>query len=158
MIEWYLGPIENYLPQIKDLFKQNTNHKHADNYTKWTLFDQTKFSRIGFVSGKAIYYSAGIERPQYNGGIRIMSRHTRSLSYDFGDWRADLERGLDTLDQSTKYALALGYKDIWLSREESPKLFEYFVKNSNYNWNIEKEEIVYYKDVTGTQWVMRLKN
>ena len=55
-----------------------------------------------------------------------MSRHTRDRSYNFGGFKADLARGLETLDESTRYALKLGYKDIWVSREENPKLLEYF--------------------------------
>ena len=39
-------------------------------------------------------------------------------------------RGFETLDESTRYALKLGYKDIWVSREEKPKLLEYFPNES----------------------------
>ena len=43
---------------------------------------------MGYDNDKMIYYSAGMERPQYNGSIRIMSRHTRDREYDFGSSKA----------------------------------------------------------------------
>ena len=64
-----------------------------------------------------VYYSAAIEIPEYNGSIRIMSRHTRDRNYDFGGWKADLERGTKTLDLSAEKCLDMGYKNIWVSRE-----------------------------------------
>ena len=150
-MKWYIGPIDSHLDDIKEMFAKNNDHKHANNYLKWPLFQFTKFSRMAW-DPQLIYYSAGIERPEYNGSIRIMSRHTRDRNYDFGGWRADLIRGTDTLDQSTNYALELGYKDIWVSREESPNLFKAFQKMSKYNWNITYEQLHY----GGMQYVMRL--
>ena len=128
---WKLENISPYINDIKGLFEKNKDHKHYKNYIKKPLFEHTKFARMAW-DNDLIYYSAGIERPQYNGSIRIMSRHTRDRDYDFGGWRADLIRGTDTLDQSTNYALNLGYKDIWVSREESPNLFKAFQKMSKY--------------------------
>jgi hypothetical protein len=149
-MKWYLGPIEPHILDIKMLFSKNADHKHADNYLKWPLFQFTKFSRMAW-DPELIYYSAGIERPEYNGGIRIMSRHTRSRDYDFGGWTADLKRGVETLDYSTEYAMNSGYSDIWVSREESPNLFEHFAKHSKYNWTIKYERLSY----GGDQYVMR---
>ena len=148
---WKLENISPYINDIKCLFEKNKDHKHYKNYIENPLFDYTKFARMAWDS-QLIYYSAGIERPEYNGSIRIMSRHTRDRDYDFGGWRADLIRGTDTLDQSTDYALNLGYKDIWVSREESPNLFKAFQKMSKYNWNITYEQLHY----GGMQYVMRL--
>jgi len=152
-MKWYIGPIDSHLDDIKEMFAKNNDHKHANNYLKWPLFQFTKFSRMAW-DPQLIYYSAGIERPEYNGSIRIMSRHTRDRNYDFGGWRADLIRGTDTLDQSTNYALDLGYKDIWVSREESPELLYYFAKSSKHNWTVTKEDI----PRGGVQWVLRLEN
>ena len=151
---WKLSPIDPYIDDIKQLFNQNASHKHADNYIKWPLFEYTKFSRMGW-DPELVYYSAGIERPEYNGSIRIMSRHTRSRTYDFGGWAADLKRGLETLDTSVAYAMNLGYTDIWVSREESPNLFEHFAKNSKYDWAITKEQL---PNNAGEQFVMRKIN
>ena len=81
-----------------------------------------------------------------------MSRHTRDRNYDWGTMQDDLQRGNSTLGFSTKMALDMGYKDIWLSREENPKLLEWFQKHSFYNWNITQEEI----PLGGLQWVLRL--
>jgi hypothetical protein len=151
-MKWYLGPIEPHIEDIKTLFAQNADHKHADNYLKWPLFQFTKFSRMAW-DPELIYYSAGIERPEYNGSIRIMSRHTRSRDYDFGGWKADLTRGLETLDLSTEYALNLGYKNIWVSREEGPELLLYFSKNSKYNWTVNFESL---PNNVGNQWILRI--
>jgi hypothetical protein len=46
----------------------------------------------------------------------------------------------------------MGYKDIWVSREENPKLLEWFQEHSFYNWKITHEEIPF----GGMQWVLRL--
>lgn len=151
-MKWYLGPITPHLQDVKRLFSQNVDHKHADNYLKYPLFEYTKFARMAW-DPDLIYYSAGIERPEYNGSIRIMSRHTRCRNYNFGGWAADLTRGLTTLDASTSYAIDLGYTNIWVSREESPNLFEYFAKHSQYNWTIGKEHL---PNGAGEQWVLRL--
>ena len=151
-MKWYIGPIDPYIDDIKTLFAQNHNHKHADNYLKWPLFEYTKFARLAWDDGKLIYYSAGIERPEYDGSIRIMSRHTRCRNYDFGGWRADLNRGLQTLEESTKYAIELGYSEIWISREEGPELLYYFQKHSSYDWEVEQEML---PGETHVQWVMR---
>ena len=151
---WKLSPIDPYLADIKKLFAQNADHKHADNYIKWPLFEYTKFSRMAW-DPELIYYSAGIERPEYNGSIRIMSRHTRSRSYDFGGWAADLKRGVETLDASVACAMDLGYKNIWVSREESSNLFEHFAKHSKYDWIINKERL---PNNAGEQFVMRKIN
>ena len=136
---WKLCEIDPYMDDIQELFTKNADHKHAQNYSKYPLFEYTKYARMGWDQGKMVYYSAGVERPEYNGSIRVICRHTRDRSYDFGGYRADLIRGLDTLDQLTKRGLELGYKDIWVSREESPKLLEYFAEHSKYNWNVKHE-------------------
>ena len=148
---WHLEPIDNHLDNIKSLFEKTKGHKHADNYSKWPLFEHTKFARMAY-DPDLIYYSAGIERPEYNGSIRIMSRHTRDRNYDWGSMKDVLMRGNSTLDQSTKFALDMGYKDIWVSREENPKLLEWFQQNNFYNWTLKQEDI----PMGGLQWVLRL--
>jgi hypothetical protein len=147
---WKLCGIRNYKKEIDILFQQNKYHKHASNYLKYPLFEWTAFARMGF-DPHLVYYSAGIERPEYNGSIRIMSRHTRDIKYNFGGWKADLTRGLETLDLSTEMAIDLGYDDIWVSREESPNLLEYFKSNSKYKWKVNYERL----PVGGTQYVLR---
>lgn len=151
-IQWYIESIDNHIDSIKELFSKNTDHRLADNYIKYPLFEYTRFARMGYSNGKMIYYSAGIERPEYNGSIRIMSRHTRDRDFDFGTKQDDLKRGLQTLDISTLYAINLGYKDVWLSREFSPQLFNWFKKNSDYDWNI-SYELLHYGEY---QYTMRL--
>ena len=153
-IEWFLEPIDNHLEKIKELFAKNVDHRHADNYISKPLFSETKFSRMGYHSGKMIYYSAGIERPEYCGSIRIMSRHTRDRNFNFGSRSDDLARGLETLEQSVKYAKNIGYSDIWVSREENPKLLEFFANSSQYNWTVAHEKMHY----GGYQYIMRLIN
>tara|TARA_Y200000002_G_scaffold83096_1_gene65825 strand:+ start:10381 stop:10836 length:456 start_codon:yes stop_codon:yes gene_type:complete len=150
-MKWLLEDINPHLNDIKELFKKTKGHKHESNYVQWPLFEHTKFSRMAY-DPHLIYYSAGIERPEYNGSIRIMSRHTRDRDYDWGSMNDDLQRGNETLEQSTKYALELGYKDIWISREENPKLLEWFQKHNFYNWNLTQEDI----PRGGLQWVLRL--
>ena len=59
---------------------ETKGHKHESNYVQWPLFEHTKFSRMAY-DPHLIYYSAGIERPEYNGSIRIMSRHTRDRAH-----------------------------------------------------------------------------
>lgn len=140
-IDWYIGPIEAYLVDIQQLFSKNADHRHAQNYLQFPLFNETKFARIGWHNNKVIYYSAGIERSEYNESIRIMSRHTRDRRVDFGSRNSDLSRGIETLDKSTQYALNLGYKDIWVSREENPKLLNFFKDNSSFNWNVSFKSI-----------------
>jgi len=152
-MKWYLGKIQKHIPAIEELFANNANHKHAENYSKWPLFEYTKFSRMGYDDNKMVYYSAGIARPEYGNSIRIMSRHTRDRDYNFGSYKDDLDRGLKTLDYSAFYAIELGYKDIWVSREESPKLLEYFAKNSKLNWSVTYEDI----PLGRKQYVLRLK-
>ena len=153
MIKWYIGPIQPHLHKIKELFAKNADHKLASNYLETPLFEHTKFARMGYSDDKMIYYSAGMERPQYNGSIRIMSRHTRDRDFDFGTRSDDLARGLETLEQSVVYAQELGYKDIWLSREFNPKLFEYFAKKSKYQWTVTHEMMQYGEK----QYIMRLQ-
>ena len=85
--------------------------------------------------------------------LRIMSRHTRDREYDFGSKSNDLARGLETLEKSVEYAQSLGYKDIWLSREFNPKLFEYFAKKSKYKWTV-THEMMHYGE---KQYIMRLQ-
>lgn len=152
MQKWIIEPIENHVNDIKILFELNRGHKHEDNYILRPLFEYTKFARMGYNNSKIIYYSAGIERPEYNGSIRIMSRHTRDRSLDWGNKSQELQRGLGTLGFSTQQALDIGYKDIWVSREENPALLKYFQKHSFYNWNLTHEEI----PKGGVQWVLRL--
>ena len=147
---WKLCSIHNYRKDIDTLFQQNKYHKHASNYLTEPLFEWTVFARMGF-DPHLVYYSAGIERPEYDGSIRIMSRHTRDIKYNFGGWKADLTRGLATLDLSTEMAMNLGYNDIWVSREESPNLLEYFKSNSKYKWKVSYERL----PVGGTQYVLR---
>ena len=150
---WQLSPIEPHIADIKQLFAQNADHKHADNYIKWPLFQYTKFARMAW-DPHLIYYSAGIERPEYNGSIRIMSRHTRSRQYDFGGYKADLVRGLETLTQSTNYAISLGYTNIWISREEGPELLRYFADHSEFDWQLNLEML---PNNIGEQWVLRFQ-
>lgn len=150
---WKISAIDDYIDEIKTLFLQNINHKHADNYIIYPLFEHTKFARMGWNDNKKlVYYSAGMERPEYNGSIRIMSRHTRDVNHDFGSWNDDLTRGTETLDLLTDTALDTGYTDIWFSREESPKMLEIFQKRSRYKWSINYETL----PIGGTQWVLRL--
>ena len=151
-MKWNIGPIAPHMADIEKLFAKTADHKHADNYSKWPLFQHTVFSRMAWDNDEMIYYSAGIERPEYEGSIRIMSRHVRDRDYDFGGWRADLARGLDTLDTSVFYARKLDYKNVWVSREENPKLLEYFAEHSVYDWTIEHEEL---PGGVGKQWVLR---
>ena len=99
---WQLCEIEPHMADIRKLFAKNKNHKHAQNYSENPLFEYTKFARMGWDQGRMVYYSAGVERPEYNGSIRVISRHTRDRDYDFGGWRADLIRGTTTLDQLTE--------------------------------------------------------
>ena len=153
MITWYLEPIQSHIDKIKELFAKNADHKLASNYLETPLFEHTKFARMGYDNDKMIYYSAGMERPQYNGSIRIMSRHTRDREYNFGSKSDDLARGLETLEKSVEYAQSLGYKDIWLSREFNPKLFEYFAKKSKYKWTV-THEMMHYGE---KQYIMRLQ-
>lgn len=138
---WQLCEIEPHIADIRKLFAKNKNHKHAQNYSKHPLFEYTKFARMGWDQGRMVYYSAGVERPEYNGSIRVISRHTRDRDYDFGGWRADLIRGTDTLDQLTERSQQAGYKDIWVSREESPELLEYFARHSKYEWQVTHEQM-----------------
>mgnify|MGYP001212295720 FL=1 len=160
-MKWYLKDINPHIYDIKKLFEKTKGHKHESNYVKWPLFEHTKFARMGYdfeyhwknqQKWNLVYYSAGIERPEYNGGIRIMSRHTRDRNHNWGSMKDDLQRGNATLEQSTKYALELGYKDIWVSREENPKLLEWFQEHNSYNWKLTQEEI----PRGGLQWVLRL--
>lgn len=151
-IKWVMGPIDFHLDKIKDLFAKNIDHRHADNYLVKPLFKETKFARMGYSDGNMVYYSAGMERPQYNGSIRIMSRHTRDRNFNFGSMSDDLARGLGTLEQSVDYARNLGYTDIWVSREENPKLLEFFAKSSKYNWTVSHEQMHY----GGYQYIMRI--
>ena len=46
----------------------------------------------------------------------------------------------------------MGYNDIWVSREENPKLLEWFQQNNFYNWTLKQEDI----PMGGLQWVLRL--
>ena len=152
---WKLEDIDPWLYDIKRLFEKNKDHKHKDNYIKKPLFEHTKFARMGWDNwDNMVYYSAGIARPEYNGGIRIMSRHTRDRNYNWGTMKDDLQRGNATLSHSTKMALEMGYKDIWVSREENPKLLEWFQKHNFYSWNITYEQLHY----GGMQYVLRLDN
>ena len=150
---WKTCSIEHHLDEIKELFSQNSAHKHADNYLKEPLFEYTKFARLGFAPN-LVYYSAGVERPEYNGSIRIMTRHTRSRNHDFGSRKDDLKRGVGTLDSLAEEALSQGYTNIWMSREESPKMLEYFCKHSKYNWKITYEPMPHNKRIE--QYVIRM--
>ena len=151
---WVLDKVDKYIPYIQELFEKNRGHKHEDNYLKKPLFAFTKFSRMGFDDEmNMIYYSAAIERPEYNGSIKIMSRHTRDRQYDFGGWEADLTRGTKTLDLSTEKCLDMGYKDIWFSREESPVICKLMSKKSKYDWTVQQEEL----PKGGVQWTLRYK-
>lgn len=152
---WKTCSIEPYLDEVKTLFAKNADHKHADNYLKEPLFEYTKFARLGW-DPDLVYYSAGVERPEYNGSIRVMTRHTRDRDHNFGSWKDDLKRGVETLDELTSTALDNGYTNIWMSREESPKMLEYFQKNSKYNWEITFEPMPHNKRIE--QYVIRLKD
>jgi len=152
-IDWYLEPIEPHLEKIKELFAKNVDHRLASNYLEMPFFEYTKFARMGYADNKMVYYSAGMERPQYNGSVRIMSRHTRDRNFNFGSRADDLKRGLETLEASVEYAKSIGYKDIWVSREFNPKLFEWFAKHSKYNWSV-THELMHYGEY---QYILRLK-
>ena len=152
---WNTCSIEPYLTEIKELFAQNAEHKHADNYIKEPLFEYTKFARLGW-DPKLVYYSAGVERPEYNGSIRIMTRHTRDRNHNFGSRKDDLKRGVETLDNLTVTALVKGYTNIWMSREESPKILEHFCKASAYSWSLTFEPMPHNKRIE--QYVIRLKD
>jgi len=151
---WKTSQIQSHLSDIKDLFQKTYGHKHTSNYISKPLFEHTVFARMAWDAGGMIYYSAGIERPEYNGSIRIMSRHTRDRDYDFGGYKADLIRGTETLDVLVNEAHNNGYEDIWVSREESPQLLEYFSKASSYDWMPVVLETLHYG---GQQYVLRLK-
>lgn len=152
---WKTCSIEPYLDEIKILFLKNADHKHADNYLKEPLFEYTKFARLGW-DRKLVYYSAGVERPEYNGSIRIMTRHTRDRNYNFGSLKDDLNRGVETLDLLAHKSLEEGYTNIWMSREESPKMLEYFCKHSRYNWKITFEQMPHNTRIQ--QYVIRMQN
>jgi|TARA_B110000908_G_scaffold122535_1_gene143729 hypothetical protein len=147
---WKTSEIKNYLNDIETLFQKTNGHKHSDNYLINPLFEHTIFARMGW-DQHLVYYSAAIERPEYNGSIRIMSRHTRDRNYNFGTYKDDLKRGIETLDNLTGKAIELGYKDIWVSREESPKLLNYFAKTSKYDWKVSYETLHY----GGMQYILR---
>ena len=150
---WKISTIKPYINDIKILFQQNNNHKHAKNYLVKPLFEHTVFARMGWDKNRLVYYSAAIQRPEYGDSIRIMSRHTRCTKYNFGGYKKDLKRGLDTLDQLTETAMNFGYEDIWVSREESPNLLKHFAKNSKHFWSLKKEKLHY----GGEQYVIRKK-
>lgn len=151
---WKISNISPYIDEIKTLFRQNANHKHANNYLINPLFEYTLFARMGWDEGRLVYYSAAIQRPEYGDSIRIMSRHTRCRKYNFGGYKKDLQRGLETLDEMTKVAYQnYGFDDIWMSREESSNLLKYFTENSKYFWILQKEKLHY----GGEQYVIRKK-
>lgn len=152
---WKICSIEEHLDEIKTLFAKNVDHKHADNYLKEPLFEYTKFARLGW-DPHLVYYSAGVERPEYNGSIRVMTRHTRDRDHEFGSLNDDLRRGVQTLDSLTTTALEYGYTNIWMSREESPKILEYFCKHSKYHWKITFESMPHNKRIQ--QYVIRLQD
>ena len=148
---WKLCEIQPYLSDIQSLFEKTKGHKHEDNYIKWPLFEYTKFARMCW-NPHLIYYSAGIERPEYAGGIRIMSRHTRDRSYPLGNRKENLNRGLQTLDALTDAALDLGYKNIFMSREENSHTLKYLKDHSKHKWNLTYEKFHY----GGYQYVIRI--
>lgn len=152
---WKTCLIDNYLEEIKTLFAKNVDHRHADNYLKEPLFEHTKFARLGW-DPHLVYYSAGVERPEYNGSIRIMTRHTRDRNHNFGGLKNDLNRGVETLDELASKAIEEGYNNIWMSREESPKILEHFCKNSKYKWKITYEPMPHNTKIK--QYVIRLQN
>ena len=136
-ILWIVEPIDDYLEDIKRLFSNNHDHKHSANYLQYPLFQYTKFARMGWIGKDLVYYSAAIERPEYNGSIRIMTRHTRNRNMSFGGKHADKVLGTQTLDTLAKEAIHHGYKNVWMCREESPKILEYFAEHSMYFWEVE---------------------
>ena len=152
---WKTCSIEPYLDEIKTLFSKNADHKHADNYLKEPLFEYTKFARLGW-EPNLVYYSAGVERPEYNGSIRIMTRHTRDRDHNFGSLKDDLKRGVETLDNLAARALEEGYTNIWMSREESPKMLEYFCKHSKYTWKVTFEPMPHNARIE--QYVIRIQD
>jgi hypothetical protein len=160
-----ISTIKNYNHDIQELFWKNKEHKHWKNYIAKPLFEWTIFARMGWdfeyrwknqKLWHMIYYSAAIELPEYNGSIRIMSRHTRDKKYFsyHSNWKADLIRGTETLDLLTEKSLDYGYKNIWVSREENANLLKYFKNHSKYNWDISYEEI----SENNKQHILRFKN
>ena len=157
---WIVEPIDDYLEDIKRLFSNNHNHKHSANYLQYPLFQYTKFARMGWIGKDLVYYSAAVERPEYNGSIRIMSRHTRNskVFYYQSKYSARV-LGTETLDTLAKEAIRYGYKDVWTSREESPLALNIIKEHSKYYWKVE------YKLLPGTenwadksaayQWIMK---
>lgn len=152
MLVLKIDDIAPHMSEIERLFNTTIGHRHEKNYIADPLFEYTKFAMMGFDKNKLVYYSAAIERPEYNGSIRIMSRHVRDKEYDFGGRSRDLKRGINTLDVSTEIAINRGYEDIWVSREENPKLLNYFKKHSRYDWTVQLETL----PIGGIQWVLRL--
>lgn len=75
---WRLSEIDPYMDDIRALFAKNADHKHAQNYSEYPLFEYTKYARMGWDQGRMVYYSAGVERPEYNGSIRVICRHTET--------------------------------------------------------------------------------
>ena len=47
-MKWRLEEIEPPIEDIKELFGKTQGHKHADNYSKWSLFEHTKFGPMGW--------------------------------------------------------------------------------------------------------------
>ena len=157
---WRLSEIDPYMDDIRALFAKTADHKHGLNYALNPLFEHTKYARMGWDQGRMVYYSAGVERPEYNGSIRVICRHTRDRDYDFGGYKADLRRGLDTLDQLTERGMQMGYKDIWVSRQETPELLEYFARHSKYKWTVTHEPMPgseNWKDGVQNQYVLRIQ-
>ena len=152
MISWKICTLSDYKDDIERLFAENQDHKHKDNYLKYPLFEYTEIARLGFYKDRLVYYSAAVERPEYNGSIRVMTRHTRSRLFNW-DKSEDIARGTETLDTLTDYALVLGYDDIWFSREESPAICKLMKKQSKHDWTIQQEEI----PLGGVQWTLRYK-
>ena len=75
-MKWHLESIDTHLPEIKRLFEKTAGHKHADNYSKWPLFEHTKFARMAY-DPHMIYHKLHFELLQSYGKLHL--RNSRYL-------------------------------------------------------------------------------
>ena len=80
-MKWALEEI-NLLEEIQELFAKTKAPNTQKITVNGPLFEHTQVCMAWGGGGDPIpiYYSAGIERPEYNNSIRIMSRYTRDRS------------------------------------------------------------------------------